>query len=194
VTAPTGVRRWLIEAAIAIGLLGLGYALGRFEAPDRVKEERHETQHTVAKEDTSARDEVQRLTAELESLKRDTHSETTLTVKPDGTKVRTRVVDTHVAQNVEVKASEVQTVTVHDVQTVETTKTVTLTKEVDRERPMNRLGVLGGFDARLLSPTVGIVGERRILGPLSLGLFLTVPTRSVQPRSVQAGLSLTVEF
>lgn len=174
--------RWYVYAGAALGLAAAGYAAGRFSAPDRVVTVTHETVRTV--EDTSAREQVKRLTAEIESVKRDTHREEVLITRKDGTTERHVTTDRHVeSERTQTAQTETQR---EETKRVDTVRESTHSVEIERQRPTWRLGPMVAIDLRTGALAYGGQVERRILGPLSLGVFgLSNGT---------AGAVLTLEF
>lgn len=155
-----------LHLLVGVCTLALGYGFGRYVAPDKV--------HEVVKEDTASREQVKALTAQLEAFQKNTHRVEVVT--PDGT--RRVVTDTRIDRTKDTRSS---------VEAAKTeTKTVTVDRLVDKARPSWRAGPMVGFDFRTHAPAYGGMVERRIAGPLSLGVFgLSNGT---------AGASLTLEF
>jgi uncharacterized protein HemX len=174
----TDARRLLWVWAAVLGIGAAGYAFGRFSAPDRV--EVREVVKVVEKEDTRAREQVIALTQQLETLKRHTRrEETTL---PDGTRhvvEETKTERTADTRTVTDATKESHTVKESTRETVKESLTV-------RSRPDWRVSGLVGVDLPTLTPTYGAQVDRRILGPLSLGLWGN--------SARQVGIAISMEF
>lgn len=151
------------------------------------------TVHDVqTKEDTSAREQVRKLTAELERVKRDTHRVIVVVKKPDGTTTKTTTEDTHTDRTTETKTD-----TKTDSQTHTETKTDTHDrKTVENDRPAWRVHALVGLQtdtsAFVPVPVYGAQVEHRFVGPISAGVWVLV--RPNPTLGVTAGLSLSLEF
>lgn len=157
------LRQYLALAVGAILLTLGGYAFGRFQAPDRVKESTKQTVTVV--QDTQSQERIRRLTEELESLKRDTHRVETVVTRKDGTSERTVTTDTHVdrERSDHTKLDHVATSETHTKQTVD----LTSVKVSERDRPSVSVGVVGVADLRG-NFWVGAEAGRRLFGPVWL--------------------------
>ncbi len=161
-------------ALIALAVAGAAYTVGRYTASGVV------TERTVT--DTRAAERVRELTAELSTLKRHTRREEI--TRPDGT--RTVVTDTHVDRVVDTRT------TVDTKRDVYTHKDTTKTAE-RRWVAGPMLVVVPSLKPLGAEFYVGGMVSYRVVGPFSVGLSATVPTR--QPISVPTlGLTLTAAF
>ncbi len=169
------MKRWAKYLLAAIALLGGGYALGRYAAPDKV----------VLREDTEAREQVRKLTEQLESLRQHTKKQRVIVVQKDGTKTITENEDTLIDRNTGTRETDNS---IRD----ERKKSES---ETTRVRPNWRVSLLGGAQLQLdplgASPLLGAHVERRLAGPFSVGLWSIVRPN---PMQVSGGLSLGVEF
>jgi hypothetical protein len=192
--------KWGYYAAAGLALAGGGYAFGRYAAPDRVKTVEHETVRTVTREDTTAAERIRELSAQLETLKRDTHREVVTVVRKDGTRERHETLDTHVAETTDARRDTAIASDVHATREIQATRETTRTVTVERSRPQWFVGALVMLSPgvlRLDNPraamSAGVIVGRRLVGPLLLGLSVSVPLS--QPVQVPSfGLSLTLEF
>lgn len=187
------------QLALAIGSVVLifsgGYATGRYIAPDKVvvteKVQKVEVEKTVFQDRVKTEVKIVRVQDEKVHL----HREETALKWANGTEQKKVVTD----QNVEktVREQDIKYVDRQVVVTQDRVIQVSVDKEklVERKRPDWRVGVLAGYtvDAsgvnlgqQLQHVALGLGVERRIVGPISLGLWgLT---------SGQGGLSLNMEF
>ncbi len=175
----------------ALALAGAGYAFGRFAAPDKVVTVEKEVIRTVEKEVGLTHEQVFELAKILETMRRETHTETTTTVKPDGTTETKIVEDTKTEKTTETETEKVAEKDESKTTETETTREVETTKIVERARPGWKVSVMAGLDFPYaikgeLRPVYGGSIERRLFGPLSAGVWgLT---------SGAGGLSLSLEF
>lgn len=171
---PLPPNRWAV--ALALALTGLAaFAIGRYTAADP---DVHEVERVVYRD---------RVVEVIKTVTVKQAAETRVVYRdrvraPDGT-VHEREVERTDTRATETAATDTSRVEAHDA-TRETARTVTSAK------PNWRVGVLAGaqmrFDPLSLSPALGAHVERRILGPVWLGVWgLHAGT---------AGLSLSVEF
>jgi hypothetical protein len=178
--------KWYHYALSGLALAAVGFTFGRYATPDKVVEIERVKTVTVEKEDIRAKERIAALTAEIETLKLRTHRERTTVERPDGTR-ETREVET-----VDVDRTTDTRETVEVIREVEKVRTVYVDREVLKEkrieshRPDWRIGAMGVLDVPTLKYGAGAIVERRILGPISLGLW-GVSTG-------QGGLALTLEF
>lgn len=169
------VRRTWPIGAIALALL-LGYAVGRKNAPERIVERVEYRDREVVKEVEKKETSVKTDTKVAEKKK------TTRITKSDGTKIEVEEVDTSVGTT----QSIVQYV--DRVRVEYRDREVTKEKTVETKRPDWRVGPTVEVDPLNLKggPVIGGRIERRIFGPVSLG---------VQANSrAHVGVGLTVEF
>ena len=154
----TNNRKLLAGAAL---LLLVGFAFGRWSAPEKIKIEKEQVQI-----DTVTKDKDTKLTTNTD---RDKKLNTTITetTKPDGTKIKT----TQIIEDTSTKRS-----TNTDDHTQETDAKITVnreSKEVDNKKPSLALHGLVGVDASHLSsamqPIYGGAIDKNIFGPISVG-------------------------
>lgn len=178
-------RKHVVQSAVLVAV-GFGcFALGRWAAPDRVVEDVKEKTATV---DRSTEKASTASSKQVDSLSRLVVEKTKLT-SPDGTVLEKEVTRTEAATST--KEAEVKVVEKVVEKIVHVERVVH--REVTRDRPDWRLGVLA--TARPLqpwAPEFGVLVERRILGPISLGAVLIAPPSDM--RRFSAGLALVVEF
>lgn len=169
-----------------VACLVVGYAFGRFSAPDKVVEVETVKTLTVEKEDTKAREQVKELLAENIRLKQHVRRERISVTRPDGTTEtrETETVDTDRTSDARKERDEVREVEV--VRSIYVRGEKTKEIRVERIRPEWRIGALGVVDFHQNKVGAGAIVERRILGPVSIGLW-GVSTG-------QGGLALTLEF
>jgi hypothetical protein len=171
-------KKVLALALVGITALLTGYGYGRFSAPDKTVQ----TDHSA--ELQSLRQQLAAVTAENSSLKRHTVKTTIVEYAPTGKPASKKITeDTHVDLTKDLKTDVKASTDVHSAKLVEKT----LTQE--RERPNWKVSALVGFDLATRSPVYGGKIERRILGPLSLGVWGT--TSGGLPT---VGISATLEF
>jgi len=201
-----------IYIALVVALVGGGYAAGRYAAPERVvvteKIKEVVVEKTVATVDTEKILNALKTVQQQVAQQRDVRTTKTVVKKPDGT-VEVRVetadktkIDTKTDTKVEVQEKDKKTeVTVKEVERVVEKE---VTKIVERARPQWALTLQPGFDVAgalgygtpySLLPTsnyllrhvvVGASVERRLLGPLSSGLWANT--------AGAGGLLLRLEF
>ncbi len=173
------MKPWAWAAVAGVALAGGGYALGRFSAPAKT------TETVTVREDLQSKATIRQLTAELETAKKNTHSTIVTRWLKDGTSERHETVDTQTSSTRDARHDVVASTDTRTVKATTASKTTTL-------RPDWRLGVMAG--GSLTAPAlplagplaVGVLVERRIIGPVSLGVWGL--------SSGQAGAAVTVEF
>lgn len=182
--------------------LVVGLAGGWFLKPDVVRVEEKIKVQEVVKEVVVVQEKVR---VEVVKVK-DTqvverwHREKTSEAKPDGTVVTREVEDRNIDSIVKEKENSTQ------VKIVEVVKEVVVEKRVDvlvKTEPVLkdwRAGVLVGvapkFETLFDSPMVGLEVERRIAGPLFVGLWGMAgsPTSKLEVQNAAVGLKLGLEF
>lgn len=179
-----------IEAVSGLMLaLLVGYAFGRYATPPKIQT--HETVRTETKvvDDTVSKTRVTELTTELDTLKRARHVVRTVVIKPDGTHTSQTVIDSTSVDIKEAQQSIASEVDTHAKVSVASQTTAVVTQTVSSEKPNWRLGPMVG--AGNAGVSYGVLVERRILGPISIGgWFLSNPSRT----SIQGGATITLEF
>ncbi len=161
--------RWLVWPVLVVALAA-AFGLGTLAGPERV-EEKWSVITTVRK-------------VEVKAKQRQRNTYTKVVILPDGTKTTER----STAEALRVDSTTRIDSTVADVREKTTTS-----------RPDWRVGILLGAAFQpsplQLQPAVGAYGERRIIGPASLGLWgiVEIPAAGALPRGA-AGLSVSGEF
>jgi len=177
------------RACAVVLALVLSFAFGRFATPPRIQTVTKTVDHT--EELTKAREQVNELQNQVETLKRHTHEVKTVVVRKDGTKTVQDVTDTSVDRQTQTQTQE-QAVTVAQTQT-ETTHTEVASVTVTPSKPQWRVSLLAGIEPlhldrpALLGPvSLGAMVEHRLVGPLWVGVW--------GDSSGVGGLALSVEF
>ncbi len=161
--------RWLVWPVIILAIAA-AFGLGTLAGPERV-DERWSVITTVRK-------------VEVKAKQRQRNTYTKVVILPDGTKTTERST---------AEALRVDSTTRIDSHIADVREKTTAA------RPDWRVGVLlgGAFNPSplQLQPAVGAYGERRILGPFSLGAWgiVEIPAAGALPRGL-AGLSVSGEF
>lgn len=197
------MKHWLIIAAVglALALAAGGYAFGRYAAPDRVVTQTKDVVHTVTVSDTRAEQQVAVLTAQVEELKKHTHTERTIVTRVDGSKVEHDTQDVDVERATQVHTDATAHLTVAATAKTDAMQEHTTTTTVERDRPQWFAGALFTISPGVLklaadpkaAMSVGVIIGRHILGPIAAGLSVSVPLN--QPVQVPTfGLTLTMEF
>jgi hypothetical protein len=198
----TNLKKYGIYAVAALVLAGGGYATGRYAAPDKVvvteKLVRVETEKTVSVVDTDkilnaikTINEARNIHKVVQKVKTPDGTVTTTTTSDDKTVTTTK----DETQNKEKTQSTTNTEKL-TLQTKETTKTV------ERNRPgwgltlspgYDFAGALGHNNAYSVLPSgtlqhvvLGVSLERRLIGPLSTGLWANT--------AGMGGLTIRLEF
>jgi hypothetical protein len=173
-------RPWLWAVVAALLLLLLGYGAGRYATPAKVVEK--EVVKTQLQDKIVYKDRIVTQKVLVEVAKRDTHTVTATTKKPDGTVTTTVTRDDHVDEH---KKDDTNTTeTASKVETKVITQTVEKLKIVQSQaswRVSAGVGVsvphfLGQGDVGIpgMQGAVVTVGaDRRIVGPLWLGVWGT---------------------
>jgi hypothetical protein len=203
------VKQIGIAALAALALFGGGYGLARYLTPNKVvtidttkeMEELKKLSQTL----TEVVEQNKDFRTQISELKKSIHRETHTLQRPDGNVETTKVEDINVSQVVkeqEVKFvdREVKTTEIHYVDRVET-KEVVKEKIVEGRKPDWALTALVGTSAPTkldltppyLNPlVVGGVAERRILGPVFVGVWAI--TQVQNPANVSGGIAVKAEF
>src|SRR5436190_8856090 len=182
---------WPMPRIVLVGLLAalvafvLGVLFGHFLPRAQTVEITKEVAKTVLVEDTAAQAELVELRAQVETLRRHTQVITTTLDKPDGTRRTRTVVDAR-----EERSSEAH---VQMSESGRSQASTAIASESEHEShktttflPQWRLGPMVGLDWHSGQRTYGGLVERRILGPISLGVWGL--------SSGQAGAVVTAEF
>jgi hypothetical protein len=207
-------KTWSAVIVVLILML-LSFAAGRYTVPTKVITTA-ETK-TETKDDTQAATQVSNQASTQESVKvvyvyvkdNDIHKETDTIKHPDGTVETKTVYDdkstttSHAASQASETTTDVKKIDKTDDTKVDDTSDTKSLKVVDYGKPQWHLGLrLGGGVALGTSPTpllsAGLQAERRILGPVFMGLWADVHANAIpfftSPYTVVGGLSLSVEF
>jgi uncharacterized cupredoxin-like copper-binding protein len=186
---------------VVVILLVAAFAGGRQFGPTKV------VTVTETKTETQYVDKVQYVdkiqTVYVHDVAKDVHSVTVVEKKPDGTETTTVTVDDK--SKSETSASSQEVVTKDEEKTKDTESDTKSTKVVENYKPQwhlgLRLGAGGGFDAGkppALLLSAGLQAERRILGPVFMGLWADVHANAMPfgtaPYTVVGGLSVSLEL
>ncbi len=198
------IKRIGLFALVAVGLVGGGYAAGRYAAPDKVvvteKLKVVEVEKIVRVVDT---DKV------LEAIKNVSQQKDVKTKKvtvktPDGTVTTTTETEDKTKTDSQTKTKEEEKTKTTEVVTKEVIVEKEVTKLVERNRPNWRLSLQSGFDMAALTDratpfsllpsdsdlvrymVLGIGVEHRLIGPLSAGVWANTHG--------MGGLTLSLEF
>lgn len=171
-TAPRGrALQWPVIIVAIVVAFGLGIALGVARAPERVEVR---TEYLATKHRT-----------ETKAKARDVQRFKKTTTLPNGTKIE---------ESSERIALKVDTAIKEDQRVADVRSSITTS------RPDWRVGVLLGASLQVspslqLQPAVGLQGERRILGPFSLGAWgiVEIPPAGGPLRGI-VGASVSGEF
>lgn len=190
-------RLW--KAGIVVILLAGAFAGGRYSNPGKTVE--HVVTQTVVQDHVVTVEKVVTQTVYVKQVAKNVQTDTVVTKKADGTVVtETKVSDTTKIGVQEHQESSSQLS--QDTKLMESTKTDSL-KVTDSSKPQWHLHVDGGAGARFVGQTtpvlvIGVGIERRILGPLYLGVWgqttLGLLSPSAPPYEVAGGLSVGLEF
>lgn len=152
-----------IHILVGVCTLALAFAAGRFSTPTKTVE----TTKTVEVESTASKTEIASLKNELAQTKRHTVKETRVVYR-DGQRVEViRKEDTHVDTSTEIRIAETEKA---DTKT-ETKKATESARAVESKRPDWFLAPLVAVDVRTGAVAYGGLVGRRILGPVSVGVF-----------------------
>ena len=186
-------RLW--KAGAVLVLLVAAFAGGRYSNPGKTVE--HVVTQTVVQDHVVTVDKVVTQTVYVKQVAKNVQTDTVVTKKADGTVVtETKISDTTKIGVQEAKQSSSQST--QDVKFSESTKTDTL-KVTDNSKPQWHLSVRGGAGARFIGQTtpvliLGVGVERRIIGPLFVGLWgqttLNLVSPGTPPYEAAGGLSL----
>lgn len=174
-------RRRGIIAGIALALLLLGYACGRYVAPERVVTKDRVV--TVDKVVTVEKIRTETQQVKVADVQRDIRYVRVKERRPDGTVTET-------TSRVDLTKEHGDLIHV-DLAQAEATKERLVyqdhekVKLVERARPNWSVAVLPGIDLSL-RPSVAAVVDRRVAGPLSVGLWAS--------SAKVAGLAVRLEF
>jgi hypothetical protein len=163
------MKRWYYMIGAAVFCWGLGFVIGKYLSTPRVIEK------TV--EDVQATAKIHQLLAENELLRRQTVKETVTVFAPTG-KPKTKTVKEHTQIDKSIHATA-------DVQT-DKIKHVRVERTISPLMSNWRIGAKVGFDFTRGAPVYGGEVQRRILGPLSVGVWGLTPG--------VVGASLNLEF
>lgn len=184
---------------VIILMLAVGsgsYVAGRYSAPSKVVEVTKEVE--VVKEVIKTVEVIKEVESKNKDLAENlkTHKERIEETKPDGTKTVKETVDTNVDRTV--KEVEIRYVdkTVEVEKIVEVEKKVEVEKIVEKNKSDWEVLAKVGVDFLKLSNvpfpvTIGLEVDRRILGPLKVGVWVNTETTF---HSVTGGLSVGIEF
>lgn len=178
------MKSWALAflgAALLFGAgFGLGWCGGNARTPDV-----HETEHVAVQDHATTATAAVAAEAKTQIVYRER------TTKPDGTVVErtSERTDTHAVTHTDTLA------------TSDHSSTTDRTRTVTTPLPDWRVGLLAGAGVQFL-PTpsvaleVGLHVERRLIGPLSAGLWVLVqpPLAPTVPLRVAGGVSLSLEF
>lgn len=176
-------KKWGIVGVVCLVLCAVSYGFGRYGAPDKVveREKVRIEKVEVEKQVVVVQEKIKVERIYLAETSKRIHREETCKTYPDGTVESKKTEDINVdkiirEQDVKFvdKVVEKMTEKINYVDRI-----VEKEKIVERERPNWRLGVMAGYDVGYLTsdPGAGLVfggiAERRILGPVSVGLWGT---------------------
>lgn len=192
--------RVLITILVLV-LLVVAFAAGRQFGPTKVvtKTETVEVQKVV----TQVQTQVVTKTVYVHDVAKDVHKVTTTTKKPDGTVTTTTTVDDKSKSETSASSQQVAQQTVEKTKDTDIdTKTLTITETY---KPQWHLGLRLGLGGEFMPGTApglivsgGLQAERRILGPVFMGVWADVHTRAIPfgaaPYTVVGGLSLSLEL
>jgi uncharacterized protein HemX len=183
----TSHRNLVIAILVALALGIGGFAVGRYtKAPVTITKTEVKTQiQTQVKTEIQYKDRIVEKKVYVEVEKKDSHTSTTTTKKPDGTVVTTQTVDEHVDENTNVNTSK-DAQHQQDTQQVATqtvVQTVVQTKLVLQQPDWSVYAGAGYSLPHVVSgTTLGIPGlngwvvqagvDRRLAGPFWTGLFI----------------------
>ncbi len=191
-------RRWLVIVGVVLALAA-SFGAGRYTTPTKIVEKEKIVTVTVEKVVTVDHVVEQKVYVEVE--KAQTHKETVEVKAPDGTITTKIVEDTKVdTQKTDTDTKVADKTVTDDVQKV---NVVEKEKTTTNAKPDWHLRVDVGAGARFvgqLTPTLmlGVGAERRILGPVFMGLWVNTTLNLLAPQTppygINAGLSVAVEF
>lgn len=179
-------RRWFIAAAVGVLALAASFGAGRYSAPEHVREKVVTVERQVRAE-TKA-ETHQAATSQATAATERVVWRTRTIVRPDGTRETTREGERGASSTTDTRTAVNDT----KVETrIEYRDRVELReKTVDRARPDWRAGALVGVRGLSLRPQFGALVERRILGPVSVGVYGTGSSAGLG----SVGAVLTVGF
>lgn len=186
---------------LVVILLVLAYAFGRYSQPASVVEKEKTTSatKTVEVESKEATEKIHQLEAQLEEIKRYTHTEETTITKPDGTITSTKVEDTQTDQTKSNTAEKTddKTESQETVKYVDRVVTVEKEKLVEYAKPQWHVGALVGIKPSLVplnagNLQVGVEVEHRFIGPTFIGLGAMASPSKFD--GVQVMLKIGIEF
>jgi hypothetical protein len=175
------VRKWAIISVVLICTHALAYASGRYMVPEKVIE--RETVRVekveVEKQVVVVQEKIQIVKIKDTDKQQNIHREERIVEHPDGLKETQKTEDINVTTVIREK--DVQYVDRDIVKEKETIKyqdrEVIKEKIVENSKPNWRVGALVGYDVGRFDPSFtpglvyGGVAERRIIGPVSVGLW-----------------------
>lgn len=181
--------------AAAVGALAAAFITGRYTVPTKVVEKEKVVEHIDETKVAELSETINTLRGRITELESETHIEEETVEKPDGTKTTKKTTDTKSKSTEKV----VETVYVdREVKVVETKvvdREVTKEKRVETRRPDWRISAFAGVNVAdpgfkptppYVSPVLGLGVERRMIGPVHVGIFgMTNKT---------VGLSASFEF
>ena len=182
-------------------VLATAFAFGRYTLPAKVVEKL--VTQEVIKEVVKTEIQVVEKKVYVKAQQNDVQTKIVYVERPDGTKETTTVI----VDKTKTDEASSQATTSTEVKVVEKEKLVYVEKEklVENAKPQWHLGVRAGAGAAI-DPTAltvplmsfGIQAERRIVGPVWLGLWTDVQLRMLTPQAppynVLGGLQVGLEF
>lgn len=192
------------QIVVIIILLAAAFAAGRYTLPAKVVTKTEVK--TETKVVTQVKTEVVTKTVYVRVQAKNVHKEIDTIKKPDGTVETKTVYDDRSTTTTEASSQAVEQQTISKNKTRETeTKT---DKVVDNQKPQWHLGLrlgaggeFGGRDGFNLKLGLGLQAERRILGPVFMGVWIegfsgigVVAPYVAPPYLVAGGLSVSMEF
>lgn len=182
-------QRWLGIAVGILCLMGVSYAFGRYAQPAKIKT--HEMVKTVTQivKDTTAESKLSIVQAELDSLKKSSRVVHTVIVYKDGTRKSQTVTEKEIVDVKEASQVIATVSSLHEDLHSTVQQSASVRTETSNSKPDWRLGPMVGFSSQGVS--YGVILERRIVGPVSLGAWGLVDAAHTR---VEGGAVLTLEF
>jgi hypothetical protein len=186
------LRKYLILVGAAVVLLATAFAVGRYTVPTKIetKEVQVEKQVVVTKIDDTKLEQLieqnRSFQSQLSELKKSIHREKWAVTHVDGSKEEKSTEDINISRTVQttqiqyVDRVETKTETKYVDRVVEKEKVVEKTKVVTAEKPQWDVKLLVGADLKNLAVAQGLTTgpftfgaevDRRILGPIKVGVF-----------------------
>lgn len=190
-------KNWWYWVSAAFALAAGGFASGRYATPTKTVTLDRVVEHTISIADTHAEQQVRELTAQLEQLKSQTHTVRTTVTHVDGSKIERETQDVDVERATQVNVNLATNQSAYSHAQVYADRLTTHESTVEHEVPQWFVGavttVSPGAPDPIGSISVGALVGRHVVGPLALGLSVSVPVnKPVQMPTF--GLSLTVGF